>query len=164
MVCCRTSFCSYGACLLLGWATVQTLLGQARACIDPSVLTVETWCLTDFVCCSWLLSVFVVFISSHTFTAFYSIEHTPLKPHQFWQDTWGPFLPCIDDVKVAFIYFCFSALWMVPTTAYLHASGRTHFGFAVSGYVLRLYWNFLFSFFPPQVGSCCARVSFWCWG
>lgn len=70
MVCCRNSFCSRGDCLLFGWATVQTLRRQARACVDPSVLPVETRCLTDFVCCSWLLSIFVVFISSHTFTAF----------------------------------------------------------------------------------------------
>lgn len=49
---------------------------------------------------------------------------------------------------------------MVPTTAYLHASGSTHFGFAVSGYVLRLYWDFLFSFFSPMLAPVAVEYLF----
>lgn len=70
IVCRKNGLRSRGACLLFGWATVQVLLRQAIACIDPSVLPVETGCLTDFVCCSWLLSIFVVFTWLHTLTMF----------------------------------------------------------------------------------------------
>lgn len=42
MMCRKNGLRSHGACLLFGWSTVQVLLRQAKACIDPSVLPVET--------------------------------------------------------------------------------------------------------------------------